>query len=75
MASEHDRDSLWAVRVLDAWAEKRGTLTPAPRKRPRRLGGGYVVFLRKDGAAYVGQSRDEARIAAAEAIESGPESP
>lgn len=59
------------VAVLDGWAEKRGTLTPAPRKRPKRLGGGYIVFTGKACRGFMGESRDAARAAAARAIEAG----
>lgn len=59
------------VAVLDGWAEKRGTLTPAPRKRPKRLGGGYIVFTGKACRGFMGESRDAARAAAARAVEAG----
>lgn len=59
------------VGVLDAWAEARGVLTPAPRKVPQRNGGGYIVFTTKQCRGYRGPTRDAARDAAAKAIEAG----
>lgn len=59
---------LWALKVLDAHAEEHGTLTPSPRKVPKRLGGGYVVFTGRGCVGYRGTTRDEARIAAADAL-------
>jgi hypothetical protein len=62
-ALKADARTLWAVRVLDAWADSRGVLTPAPYPLDKHS---FVVGF--EGERYYGATREAARDAAAQAV-------
>lgn len=66
--------ALWAINVLDAWAELHQKPTPSPRRVSRTvLPTAFNVYVppgagNRKGSSYFGSNPDGARLAAADGI-------